>query len=560
MRRSALALLPLVALAAHAVTQIAPPAPENGLPPRAGQTLTMRPGLYQDGQITGSYWLRNTRRIADAATRHYTPSQQDIDNALTYIEEVRGHDGHIRTFKSKALIVQSASAPAPRPFVRNQPAHGTAHLAPLPTIGRAPSATPIATNAKPRPAARHRLDENDICHTISQQHPRIPGGARLDPLPDTPRPPLRQAIATPHYHSCLVRVSDSESDGIPLRNTYSRRQAFNADNSRFLLFARNGHWHLFDAKTAQPVKTLPHIAGDAEPQWHTSNPNLLYYLPVNGVGMTLHELNTDNGTTRTIADFNTRLKAHWPAAHNAWTRWEGSPSADNRYWCFMVENQQFQTLGIFTWDMQQDRILALRDLGGEDPDHVSMSPSGDYCIVSGQTTRAYPRNLQGDPIPLHHTSEHSDLALDAHGDDIYVSVDYQSHKGDVFMTHLKSGKKTPLFQLYDNGSSTALHFSGKNYDKPGWILISTYAETPDRNGKRQWTHRKIFAVSLEPSPRIRNISYAHSTGGQGWHYWAEPQATVSRDFSRILFNSDWGSGKESDLAAYMLVLPSRGLR
>ena len=146
-------------------------------------------------------------------------------------------------------------------------------------------------------------------------------------------------------------------------------------------------------------------------------------------------------------------------------------------------------------------------------------------------------------------SEHSDIALDAKGDDIYVSVDYSSNAGDVFMMNLRTGTRTVLFPSYVNGTATAFHFSGKAYKKPGWVVISSYGDYGSSG--RQWMHRKVMAVQLAANPVIYNLAHHRSAVGD---YWGEPQASVSRDFSRVVFNSDWGGGG-TDIDAYMLALP-----
>lgn len=421
---------------------------------------------------------------------------------------------------------------------------------------------PAAQAQKALHDPKNRAENNpqDICHDIVRKQPRLRGGARLDPLPDNTPPAFQQAISSPVYNTCLIRItSKTANNGIIRRNDYSRRQAFNADNTRLILSATSGgNWYLHDARSGQSLKTLPYLAGDAEPHWHPTQPEILYYLNTNGIGMTVNELNVESGATRIVGDLGARLRERWPDVTSAWTRAEGSPSADGRYWCFMAETANWQTRGIFIWDMQQDRILGSMNVNAR-PDHVSMSPSGKYCVISGDDasgTRAWNHDFSRH-TQLHHKSEHSDLALNSRGEDIYVSVDYQSNRGDIYMTHLDSGRRTPLIQLYDNGSSSAVHFSGKSYDKPGWILVSTYGESPDRRGNRKWMQRKIFALGLEASPRIRNISYAHS---DSIDYWAEPQATASRDFTRILFNSTWGTRDLNQLSTYMSVIHGNALR
>ena len=252
-------------------------------------------------------------------------------------------------------------------------------------------------------------------------------------------------------------------------------------------------------------------------------------------------------------------------------------------WCLMVDNNQWQGVGVVTWDMKEDRILGRMNLPAR-PDHVSMSPSGQYCVVSWAHnrelgTRAYTRDFttphaasaaRQPYVKLHEQSEHSDLALNKQGEDVYVAIDYQADRGDVFMVNLKTGKRTSLFPTYLSGTATAIHFSGKAYGKPGWALVSTYGEYHASNqasslrntAMQQWMHRKIFAVSLEENPQIRPLAHADSDSKSSWGsdaYWAEPQATVNSDFTRVLFNSTLNSSRIQDVETYMLALPKGAL-
>ena len=375
----------------------------------------------------------------------------------------------------------------------------------------------------------------------------------IDPVVTLPKPAKGVQVIEPAYKTCLVRSTDHVADGISgfTRNDYSRRQAFNADSSKFLAYALDGRWHVYDAKSRARLKALTGPAGDAEPQWSSTNPDVLYFIPTNGVGMKLNELTVSSGVTRTLGDFSARLKAEWPTANAAWTKSEGSPSKDGRYWCLMVDDAQFAGVGVFTWDRDTDTILGTMSVAGERPDHVSMSPSGSYCVVSGDGPRgtvAYARDFQT-KRKLLQKSEHSDIAIDANGDDTYVSVDYESDKGDLFMVNLRTGERTALLPTYVAGSATALHVSGKSFNHPGWVLVSTYGDY----GGRQWLHKKIFAVQLKASPKVYTLAFTRAVENG---YWTEPQATVNRDFTKVLFNSNWGVNADTDVDAYMIELPA----
>jgi hypothetical protein len=380
---------------------------------------------------------------------------------------------------------------------------------------------------------------------------------RSPPAGTSDKPAKGQPLRDTAFGTCIVRATDHANEPPKgfARSDYSRRQAFNADDTLFLVSAIDGHWHLYDADTLGHVQALPYLAGDAEPQWHPTEPHLLYYLPRNGIGMKLNLLDVRTGKSSTVGDFAARLRARWPGANAAWTKSEGSPSADARYWCFMVDNASWASLGVFTWDRDTDTIIGTYNTNGDRPDNVSMSPSGNYCVVGGDSARgtvAFSRDFS-QQRQIHHKVEHVDIALDANGDDAYVAIDYQSAGGDVFMVNLRTGVRTVLFPTYLSGSTTALHMSGKAYNKRGWVLISTYADS----GSLQWLHRKIFAVQLSANPTILQLAH-HRSIPNG--YWTEPHASVNRDFTKVLFSSNWEVNSTQDIDAYLIELPTGVIR
>lgn len=391
------------------------------------------------------------------------------------------------------------------------------------------------------------------CSELVPEGPGIAARASLPPSDTATRPARRQPFVDASTRTCLDRVTDVSSDPVKVygRNDYSRRQAFNADSSLQLVAAADGYWHLYRTKGNQHFARLSGPAGDAEPQWHPSNPDLLYYLPNNGVGMKLFELNVRSGISRTVADFAGRLRSRWPAAATASTRSEGSPSADGRYWCFMVDSANWASQGVFTYDVQQDEILGYLDTQGARPDHVSMSPSGKFCVVSGDGaigTTAFSRDFSS-RTKLHHKSEHSDLAIGANGDDMYVAIDYQSRQGDVFMVNLSTGERTALFPTYVGRTSTALHVSGKAYAFPGWVVISTYGE---QGPATQWFHRRVMAVRL--AARAEPILLAN-TRVQYKGYATAPVASVNRDFTMVTFNSNWNQANDREIDVFRVEVP-----
>ena len=69
-----------------------------------------------------------------------------------------------------------------------------------------------------------------------------------------------------------------------------------------LMAARDGYWFLYDALTMKRIRRLAGPAGDAEPQWHPTNPNLLYFLNRNGIGMQIHVLDVRTNQRKLASD------------------------------------------------------------------------------------------------------------------------------------------------------------------------------------------------------------------------------------------------------------------
>ncbi|RYH64501.1 MAG: hypothetical protein EON54_06420 [Alcaligenaceae bacterium] len=378
-----------------------------------------------------------------------------------------------------------------------------------------------------------------------------------------PKPAKGAAFAEPNFKTCVTRATDHTADGLAgyARTEYSRRQMFNADNTLQLIVARDGYFYLYDANTHAMVKKLPSFGVDPEMQWHPTDPKQLYLMPHQGGELQQKVMNVATGEIRVVGDFRTRLKALFPNATptHAYTKAEGSPSKDGRYWCYMVRDSvnsvggNWGSVGVFTWDRDTDTVLGSMKLNGEVPDHVSMSPSGSHCVVSSDGsigTAAYSRDFS-QKRSLLSRSVHSDLAIDANGEDVLVYIDSTNY-GDVYMTRLSNGERTQLM----SGIRSAAHFSGKAFLKPGWVALTTQATWEDGAGK-QWMQNKVMAVQLKANPTVYNLAF-HRTAYNGEA--TAPTASVNRDFTRIAFNSNWEVKSQTDVDTYNIEIPANALK
>jgi len=374
----------------------------------------------------------------------------------------------------------------------------------------------------------------------------------VEPIIEPVTPVIDPPIKPPVIAGDTVRVTDYINQP-PVgfaRNDYSRRQAFNADESLILVKAKDGFWHLYDANTFEYIKKIT-LSG-SEPQWSPTDPKLLYKLSHKG-GKLIRTHNVVTDSVNVVADLSS-VEDIWPNAARCWTKEEGSPSADYRFWGFQVETRDFEPLGLIVWDMDLDKIVGSFDFATDGngigrPDHVSMSPSGKYIIPSWHVPNdiknrsqlpyglmAYSRDFS-QSVNLAGLGPHSDICLDKNGRDVAVISNYQS--GFVEAIDCETGAVNKLFSLYEGGGSTAMHFSGKGYNKPGYVIMSTYAN----KGGLQWYTNGIFQVNIETGEHIKLADTNNVDGG----YWTEPHAVVNKDFTKVLFNSNMGQAGEVDV-------------
>ena len=397
----------------------------------------------------------------------------------------------------------------------------------------------------------------------------LPGDRSPTPVSTAARPALGESSVDTAHGTCVVRLTDhrdSRAGGFA-RTIYSRSQAFSADGSRVLVYFRDGSWHTVDRRTSADLGRVPGIVGaGAEPQWDALDPALLHFLD-DGGGPTLRTVNVRTGRVTVAAEFGARLGID--GATRVTSGSSGSPSADQRWWAFAALDTGGRARGIVVWDRDADRIVARLDFaarGLPPTDTVSMSPSGDHVVAEWPAptgVRVFPRDLSGPGAKINAKGEHGDLARLPDGRDAYVSIDFSS-TGWVYYVDLDAALADPdtfgagrveLFHGYPDGSIHSIHFSGKAFDRPGWVLASTYDPRREPDGAPRWLHARLIAIELAPGGRTVGIAHARVRplrDGEGKIYFAEPHASANRDFTAVVWNSNWESDDALDVDAYLV--------
>jgi hypothetical protein len=405
----------------------------------------------------------------------------------------------------------------------------------------------------------------DLCPDSSQP---LVTDLQVYQTPDLAEPPPRMPFRDPVFGTCLVRVTDRTTDLSPgdssggLKNEYARAQSFNADGSLLLVRSIESAWYLYDAHTLLPQGELP--LGE-EPRWDAHDPKTVYY--IDETRLMVYDIRA--GEQSTVHDFAADLSGQRLTA--VWTRYEGRPSLDSRYWGLMAENEDWIPVAFLVYDRQTDRAT-VRDTRGmpgieEDVDHVTMSPLGTYFIASFDRTcepghpgdDAHPCGLMVYARDLVHgrsllrIAGHYDTALDAHGREIIIYQDIDTDY--ISMLDLETGTVTPLWEIDFSHSAIGLHFSGLALDRPGWALVSTYNGAHPTDAT--WMDDQVFAVELKAGGRVARLAHTHSLvdENQEHDYWAEPHASVNPDFTRIVFTSNWGRSGTEEVEMFLIGLP-----
>lgn len=368
------------------------------------------------------------------------------------------------------------------------------------------------------------------------------------------KPAVGETFTDPVYGTQVRRVTSAEGTRFD-RNTYSRRQAENADGTLFFTYHGEAEYRVYNRVSLELVRILD-IHPDAEPQWHPTDPDLVRSVagPNSYSGdLRWYETTVSTGTTVVIADLTARIQARFPTALYMKDQAEGSPSADGNRMAWTIFSDAEDTIGIVSYDLATDQILGLFDLAGSPADAgpldwVSMSPTGSYVMAGHwNATLVYNADLSNERR-VNNKGDHSDIALSAEGTDSYVYIDFSADRdgGWLVAVDLITLERTRLVDLY-NDANTSVHVSGKGYDRPGWVVVSTY------NCKElgAWSCEKILLVDISGTNRIYDLAHTYNCGDD---YWTETHAVVNRSFTRVYFNSDGGSCG-IDAEVYELTLP-----
>jgi len=363
------------------------------------------------------------------------------------------------------------------------------------------------------------------------------------------QPAAGAAFTEPIFGTRIFRLTDASKGAAGVVPEYAKRQAWNADESLLLLHATDGRALLYDGAAYRFLRELEGVGGE-DVFWHPTDPKTLYFNPDNA----LYACRVDGGERRRVCEL--------PEFAFANTRGEGNLSLDGRYYAVVGQaydaaRGEVKFREIVVLDLEKGRRLASLPLGAiADFDWVSVSPLGNHVVVDYADTEAgrfhgvevYDREMRllwQKPLG----AGHSDLGLDARGDEVLVMAVYdpESNRNAIRAYRLKDGVETTLL-WYDQ--SFDCHLSCRATEKRGWCLVSTFdaeGRLSDEPGTWLPFEDEVFFLSLDGSGAVERLAHHRSRrfspltpDSDTSVYWAEPHATASRRGDRVIFGSNWG--------------------
>jgi len=386
-------------------------------------------------------------------------------------------------------------------------------------------------------------------------------GAQEFAVPKGPKPAKGKPYFDPNFGCKVTRITDKDIDDYAKHKTkymntiYSTMDHENFDGTYVML----GSWKyfLYDLKTYKLVKRMgvsPRSGCQWNGRWHPTDPKLYYY--TFGTKLMLRDV---TGPSKAVAEDKVvhDFSPYVPGSRGMGTS-KGTPSVDGRYWVFGVGGEK-NWKKVVMYDLKENKVVAQITTKGA-PKWCGASLSGDYIIISGRAPAgpgvwSYPRDNLDKPVKIAPTITHSDVAIDADGNEVYV---YENDKNDwIEAADLKTGKVTKIIKRIHKTrwghSGGGKHITGNCWKTPGWVLVSTYGG----QGKRGpcWQSWVNHMLEIKEGGRIWILCHNHSVHSGQRGRGAASQTSINTEGSRAYWTCNWDD-PDGIKETFMVELPT----
>jgi hypothetical protein len=350
----------------------------------------------------------------------------------------------------------------------------------------------------------------------------------------------------PVFKTHIKRITNASNSGMDgIFPDYSKREAWNADESLLMLRSGNGAVHIYNGSLYQFIKTVPDIDGVQDIYWHPKDPKTIYYILDN----VFYSMNVETLATKALHTFSKYTYIS--------TRAEGNMSNDGHYIALCGYDADFKPIDFFVYDIFSNSIHSSMSVSGKvsDFDWISVSPLGHYVLVDYATDINTPYNgieVYDDQFKLVWRKPlgagHSDCGLDEDSSEVLIMDVYDANDNITYINKysLFNGTETRLLAVSPDFD---LHESCRSMSRPGWVYVSTFDYVGRlKDDSTSWMpfEDEIFAVKMDGKGDVQRYAHHYSKryststpDSDNSIYFAEPHATVNKTGTRILFGSNW---------------------
>jgi len=370
------------------------------------------------------------------------------------------------------------------------------------------------------------------------------------PMQPLAKPGYLETVVDPSFGTTIRRISDAQP-GETIRTMYSTIQAWNADETRMILYARPGGRHiLLDGFSYVYIKDLDINPRDLEQVfWDFDEPEVLYY--VDRVSLDLIRYNVEDEVGTTLVNLATRSNCNDGINSGNDVH---AMSWDNDAIGFRCGNST-----AYVYHISTDELFALdvSDVGYVAP---MPFPSGERYFHRG---RVYNRDGSLQTILNIASGEHSSIGVDDQGVDHYFAISFAQGPeggclGDIIAHNAVTGACTSVIgtDIGYNYPQSGTHHSALSHKNTegGWLTATMVGY--DQDGQVLLDQEIVIAKASPNGHEVYRIAHHRSDEDQ-FDYWGEPHPVMSPSGTRVLFNSDW-SGADDGVAvdAYVVELPA----
>lgn len=366
-------------------------------------------------------------------------------------------------------------------------------------------------------------------------------------VPGMARPGYLSPITDPIFKTRVTRIADQSTFGMSnqyVRHVYSKNQPWNSDGSLIML---NYIYPapILDGKT---YKFLRRVRQPSQAVWANTDPNKTY-------GTSVNKFVNVNMTTSAFTTLHTFTEYDKVSLGES----EGNLSIDDRY--VALQAKKGSNTYMVVYDILFNKVVSTRSLNGLWPDHISMSQSGNYVVVSWNGVDGARRNAGLEIFDrnlnflrqISTYSRHNDLGYDTSGNEVVVMRSNNWDAGIVSI-RLDNGVQTSVLKrtsTYRLGSYWSSHISCRNTKRPGWCY---YSDAEPSNQSESMAYQEIVAIKLDGSQTVKRFAHEHHSNDMS--YGAYPMAVSNRDGSKVMWASEWNGGSSVPVYSYVAEMPS----